>query len=87
VHPSTGEKLVGLRLPMWGELLEVNRTSARAYAAVRYQSLDIALTPEGPCVIEVNSGGSFVLPQIATGRGILTPDFRSFLRSCGWTKF
>ena len=85
-HPDTGERLVGTRLPMWAELLEVNRSCARAYAAVRYQSLDIALTPEGPCVIEVNSGCSFLLPQIATGRGLLTPAFRSFLTSCGWKK-
>lgn len=85
-HPETGERLIGMRLPMWGELLDVNRVCASAFAAVRYQSLDIALTPEGPCVIEVNSGGSFFLPQIATGRGFLSPDVRGFLRSCGWTK-
>src|SRR5262249_8062418 len=83
-HPETGEKLVGLKLPMWFDLLRMNEAAARLYAAVRYQSLDIALTPDGPCVVEINSGGSFKLPQLATGRGFLTPRVRAFFESAGW---
>jgi hypothetical protein len=83
-HPETGDRLLGMCLPMWSELLAVNEACARAFAPVRYQSLDIALTPDGPCVIEINSGGSFFLPQIASGRGFLVPEVRRFFEYCGW---
>ena len=66
--------LAALPLPADGQV------GARAYAPVRYQSLDIALTPDGPCIIEINSGGSFMLAQIASGRGFLTPSVRAFFQ-------
>ena len=83
-HPETGEKLVGLTLPYWNELKNVNHTCARLFAPVRYNSLDIALTQDGPVVIEVNTGGSFELPQLASGSGFLTEEIYNFLESCGW---
>ncbi len=84
-HPGTGQRLIGFKIPMWREVLEANLASARAFAPVRYQSLDIAVTPDGPSIIEINSGGSFMLPQIASGRGFLTPEVRRFFEDCGWT--
>ncbi|HNB25679.1 MAG TPA: sugar-transfer associated ATP-grasp domain-containing protein [Alphaproteobacteria bacterium] len=83
-HPLTGAPLVGMQLPFWRELRAANEACARAYAPVRYQSLDIALTPEGPAIIEINSGGSFMLAQIASGRGFLTPSVRKFFEASGW---
>src|SRR3546814_4543433 len=71
-HPATGQQLVGTRLPHWQEVRRVNDACARLFAPVRYQSLDIALTDAGPVVVEVNVGGSFVLPQMASGQGLLT---------------
>jgi hypothetical protein len=83
-HPETGDKLVGLTLPHWNELKNVNHTCARLFAPVKYNTLDIALTLEGPVVIEVNTGGSFELPQLATGSGFLTEEICDFLENCGW---
>ncbi len=83
-HPETGDKLVGLTLPYWNELISVNYTCARLFAPVRYNTLDIALTQDGPVVIEVNTGGSFELPQLASGSGFLTEEICDFLESCGW---
>jgi glutathione synthase/RimK-type ligase-like ATP-grasp enzyme len=71
-------------LPYWNELKNVNHTCARLFAPVRYNSLDIALTQDGPVVIEVNTGGSFELPQLASGSGFLTEEIYNFLESCGW---
>ena len=84
MHPETGDKLVGLKLPYWEELKRVNHTCAQLFAPVRYQSLDIAITQDGPVVIEVNTGGSFELPQFASGTGFLTNEIRNFFESCGW---
>ncbi|MGH6890712.1 MAG: sugar-transfer associated ATP-grasp domain-containing protein [Dongiaceae bacterium] len=83
-HPETGQRLIGFKIPMWHDVLEANLACARAFAPVRYQSLDIAVTPDGPSIIEINSGGSFMLPQIASGRGFLTPEVRRFFEHCGW---
>ena len=48
--------------------------------------MDIAITPAGPMLIEINTGGSFTLPQFATGRGFLTDEVRAFFRECGYAR-
>lgn len=85
-HPVTGAPLVGETLPMWEQVIGLARTCALIFPGVRYQSMDIAITPAGPMLIEVNTGGSFTLPQYATGRGFLTEPVREFFRDCGYTK-
>ncbi len=82
--PDTGEELVGKQMPGWAELLNVNESCARHFAPVRYQSLDIALTADGPMVVEINSGGAFDLPQLASGKGMLTDEVMGFFEECGW---
>ena len=84
-HPETGHQLVGEHLPHWSKLLELNEACALTFSPVRYQSMDIAITEAGPVVIEINTGGSFMLPQLASGTGFLTPDVRDFFESCGYT--
>jgi hypothetical protein len=83
-HPETGDAIVGVSLPYWRELRELNAACARLLAPIRYHSLDIAITEKGPVVIEVNFGGGFDLPQFATGKGILTDEIRGFFESCGY---
>ena len=73
----------GLQLPMWQDLRQLNEKVARIFAPVAFNSLDVAVTPEGPTVIEVNSGSSFDLWQVASGSGFLQPDVRAFLDSRG----
>ena len=82
-HPET-QGLMGLTLPYWQELVEVNARAARTFAPIRYQSTDIAITDQGPVVVELNYGGGFDLPQYASGRGMLTPEVRSFFESFGY---
>ena len=82
-HPETGTAVLGLRLPHWDALLDLNARFAAQHAAVSYSTQDIAITQDGPVLIECNWGGSFELPQIATGRGFMTPEVRAFFRSIG----
>ena len=86
-HPVTGAPLIGETLPMWSQVLEATEKAGLAFAPVRYQSLDIALTDEGPVVVEINTGGAWDLPQMATGRGFLTDEVRDAFRSFGVTRF
>src|SRR3546814_14913342 len=83
-HPATGQQLVGTRLPHWQELRRVNDACARRFAPVRYQSLDIALTDSGPEEVEVNVGGSFVMPSSATGQGLHPDATTDVLPRSGW---
>jgi hypothetical protein len=86
VHPETGAMLIGEVLPMWDRVLEMANRCALVFHSVRYQSMDIAVTEAGPVLIEVNTGGGFDLPQLATGEGFLTDEVRDFFRECGYTK-
>lgn len=83
-HPQTGKPLVGLALPHWSKLRKINDACARLFAPMRYLSLDIALTADGPVIVEVNMGGGFDLPQLASGSGLLTDEFVSFFQACGY---
>lgn len=73
-HPETGRRLIGEVVPLWPELIDVNQRCATLFAPVRYQSLDIAITQNGPVVVEINTGGAFDLPQLASGTGFLTDE-------------
>lgn len=46
---------------------------------IRVQGWDVAIGPAGPIVIEINNGSGYTAPQLATGRGFLSAEFRRFL--------
>lgn len=85
-HPETGETLIGATAPMWSRVLDTARACAPMFQSARYQSMDIAVSETGPVVIEVNTGGGFDLPQLASGRGFLTDEVTEFFRDCGYAK-
>ena len=82
-HPETGARLIGETLPFWDGLRDLALTCAEMFTPIRYQSLDVAITPDGPLLIEINTGGAFNLPQLASGRGFLTDDVLEFFSDCG----
>jgi hypothetical protein len=49
-----GGPLVGLRLPLWDEVRELALRTALALLPMRCVGLDVAITPEGPVIIEAN---------------------------------
>jgi hypothetical protein len=81
-HPDSGHQFAGMRLPFWKEAMELNEAVVSYFPSVRYNSLDIAITDDGPVVVEINTGGSFELPQLASGKGLLTDEVEAFFRSC-----
>ncbi len=78
-HPATGEALVGVTLPHWSEVVAMCERYAPMAHKVRFQGWDVAICEEGPRIIEVNTGSSFELTQLATGEGIATPEFERFV--------
>ena len=79
-HPDSGRVLRGLVLPDWDKTIALSLDCASIFSGLGYQSFDIALTPSGPVIVEVNTGSAFNLSQLVTGRGFLTDRFADFLR-------
>lgn len=53
-HPVTGTRIIGAKIPYWQECLETVRKAAVINQDVRYVGWDIAVTPNGPVIIEGN---------------------------------
>lgn len=81
-HPDTGGRLAGARLPDWQQLTALCLTAAASLPALRLQAWDVAMCDRGPVLLELNIGGDFNLPQVASGHGLLDERFRQFLASC-----
>jgi hypothetical protein len=85
-HPDTGAAFVGLRVPMFREALALVRRACSHFGFMTTIGWDVAVTPEGPALIEGNAFwnprylqgwlGPLLTPEIAAGlpsRHILTP--------------
>jgi hypothetical protein len=81
-HPETGKRLIGAVMPDWEKTKALALECSQIFPKLRYLSWDIAPTPAGPIIVEVNPGAAFTLPQLAEGKGILDDKFRDFLRYC-----
>ena len=80
-HPETGKRMVGAVLPDWSALLDVVHRAARTFPGVRTQSWDVALTDNGPVLLEVNWGGDLNLAQLAYGCGVLDERYAAHLQA------
>jgi hypothetical protein len=54
-HPDTNAVLKGQAMPLWPEISQLAKSAALAFLPMRAIGWDIAVTPEGPCIIEGNS--------------------------------
>ena len=53
-HPDNGFALVGCQLPFWQESLALGCKALSVFPKMRFAGLDVAITPTGPCMIELN---------------------------------
>jgi hypothetical protein len=79
-HPDTGQELTGFQLPHWQALREMALEAAELFPGFLCQAWDVAISPDGPVVLEVNWFGSVRMPQHAYGRGFLEGQFVDLLR-------
>ena len=54
-HPNTGEKIVGFHTPFFKEAKEMVLRAAMVMPEVRYAGWDVAVTPNGPVIVEGNT--------------------------------
>jgi len=55
VHPETGTPFNGFRLPRWSEAIGLAKTAQRAFPELPTLGWDMALTDDGPRIIEANA--------------------------------
>jgi len=53
-HKDSGEKITGVALPFWEEALGLAQKALTVFPNTRFAGVDIAITPSGPVVIELN---------------------------------
>lgn len=78
IHPFSKQALVGFQVPHFEAIKKVVCQSALATPKVRMIGWDVAITPEGPCLIEGNDRGSHVTFQRGNYQGrrdLLKPNF------------
>jgi alpha-L-glutamate ligase-like protein len=69
-HPDTGLSIIGMRVPYWGEVLQMSRRVAEA-VGLGYVGVDIVVdADEGPMLLEANARPGLAI-QIANGQGLL----------------
>ncbi len=54
-HPNSGTVFEGYQIPFWNEVREVSVRTQRSFPFVRHYGLDVAITPTGPIIIEINA--------------------------------
>ena len=78
----TGKKIPGTQIPYWEEAKSMCLEAMHRVPQVRFVAWDVAITPNGPVIIEGNSFPSHAIPQFAAhfpdGVGIL-PRFAEFI--------
>jgi hypothetical protein len=62
-HPVTGTPIVGFRVPMYDRVLDLAASLARRTPEAPYVGWDIAITADGPVVIEGNHNSSVFQPK------------------------
>lgn len=78
-HPATGRPLAGFKLPLWEEVQALGRAAALRFLPMRAIGWDIALTADGPMLVEGNTawdaycgkGFWFEPEQMSRLRGLL----------------
>lgn len=65
IHPITKTIIPGFQVPFWSEVKELLLEAATIVPSVRYVGWDVAITPDGPILIEGNHDANHYAMQVA----------------------
>lgn len=77
-HPDTNAQIAGLQLPYFSEAIDLARAAQLRLPQLRSLGFDIAITANGPVIIEGNAWWG-ILPQTITRQGFISPGMREVL--------
>ena len=63
-HPITNKKIIGFRIPQWKAVKQFALDAAKVTPQLRYTSWDIAVTENGPILLEGNWDAEFYAEQM-----------------------
>lgn len=69
-HPVTGEAITGVKIPYWDEIITMIKKAALEVPTVRSVGWDIAITKDGPTLIEGNDNWGKTIVELVTGKGL-----------------
>jgi hypothetical protein len=69
-HPDSGHKITGVRLPSWDDIKEAALHGQRSLPMVKTIGWDVAVTPDGVVLVELNSNYGVYSLQVAYQRGL-----------------
>jgi putative polysaccharide biosynthesis protein len=69
-HPITGAQLIGFQLPLWDAALDLAKRVAAAFPESPLIGLDVAITDDGPLIVEAQSDWDANGAQLMIGRGL-----------------
>src|SRR5690606_6491831 len=79
VHPITGVEILHFKVPFWKECLQMVEEAALLTKDTRSIGWDVAITDEGPELIEGNHDWCKLLWQLPVGKG-LKPELEKFIK-------
>lgn len=78
-HPVTGTSFDGLKFPHWEQMRAVVMRGASAMPSCHFQGWDVALTDQGPVLIELEGdGGDPIMEQLCFDSGLLQGRYLKF---------
>jgi hypothetical protein len=85
LHPDTGEQIVDFQIPDWEKVKRLCFHAALCFGGFRFQGWDIALTDQGPVLVELNCPGDITMLQIETQKGLWDSSVDKILDEIGAT--
>ena len=64
VHPKTGVMFKGFVIPYWNDILKLVEQASKVVPEVGYIGWDVAITPNGPIIVEGNNCPGYEWMQV-----------------------
>jgi hypothetical protein len=78
-HPKTGANFEGLAFPEWSKMRDIVMRGAAAVPSCHFQGWDVALTDQGPVLVELEGdGGDPIMEQLCFDSGLLQGRYLEF---------
>lgn len=72
-HPVSGLPVPGFQIPYWEDLMAVAKAAHELFPDLAMCGFDIAVTDDGPVIVECNDRPSHMKYQLAARKGMLNP--------------